>query len=203
MITDSIINRFGLLVISYLIGSISPSYLIGKYIYKIDIRKEGSGNPGSTNALRTMGKKVGAIVLLCDFLKGMIAAFIGMATFGQEFSILTGFAGILGHDFPFYLEFKGGKGVATSLGAACIMIPQMALMFGGFGLVVIFLSNMVSAGSVAGFASLAIYVTITSIMNNDFRLANIVLIAMGLLGVYKHRANIRRIMDGKENKLRK
>ena len=203
MITDSIINRFGLLVISYLIGSISPSYLIGKYIYKIDIRKEGSGNPGSTNALRTMGKKVGAIVLLCDFLKGMIAAFIGMATFGQEFSILTGFAGILGHDFPFYLGFKGGKGVATSLGAACIMIPKMALMFGGFGLVVIFLSNMVSAGSVAGFASLAIYVTITSIMNNDFRLANIVLIAMGLLGVYKHRANIRRIMDGKENKLRK
>ena len=203
MITDSIINRFGLLVISYLIGSISPSYLIGKYIYKIDIRKEGSGNPGSTNALRTMGKKVGAIVLLCDFLKGMIAAFIGMATFGQEFSILTGFAGILGHDFPFYLGFKGGKGVATSLGAACIMIPKMALMFGGFGLVVIFLSNMVSAGSVAGFASLAIYVTITSIMNNDFSLTNIVLIAMGLLGVYKHRSNIRRIMDGKENKLRK
>ena len=203
MITDSIINRFGLLVISYLIGSISPSYLIGKYVYKIDIRKEGSGNPGSTNALRTMGKKVGSIVLLCDFLKGMIAAFIGMATFGQEFSILTGFAGILGHDFPFYMGFKGGKGVATSLGAACIMIPKMALMFGGFGLVVIFLSNMVSAGSVAGFASLAIYVTITSIMNNDFSLTNIVLIAMGLLGVYKHRSNIRRIMDGKENKLRK
>lgn len=203
MITDSNTIRFGLLAIAYLIGTISPSFLIGKYVYGIDIRKEGSGNPGSTNALRTMGKKVGAVVLLVDFLKGALAAYIGMATFGPEFSILTGFAGILGHDFPFYLKFKGGKGVATSLGAACIMVPKMALMFGGVGIIVIILCNMVSAGSVAGFASLAIYMSAISIMNNDFKLTNLVLIAIGLLGIYKHRANIKRILDGKENKLRK
>lgn len=203
MISDTPIIRLGILILAYLIGSISPSYLIGKYIYKIDIRKEGSGNPGSTNALRTMGKKVGAVVLLVDFLKGALAAYLGMATYGQEFSILTGFAGILGHDFPFYLGFKGGKGVATSLGAAVVMVPRLALLFGGIGIVIIILSNMVSAGSVAGFAGLAVFMTYVSIANNDFKLTNLVLIAMGILGVYKHRANIRRIMDGRENKLRK
>lgn len=188
-------------IASYLIGSISPSYLIGKHIAKIDIKKSGSGNAGTTNAFRTLGKRLGAVTFIVDLLKGMIAVMVGQKLFGETGGILAALFVVIGHDFPFYLKFNGGKGVATSLGTVLVLDFKLGVICLVIAFVVMLLSNMVSLGSIMGFASAPFsYV----IMNDDFDMKMLLLIlALLALTVYRHKNNIVRIIKGEENKIRK
>lgn len=114
-----------LMVIAYLLGNISPSYLLAKKQRKVDIRQVGSGNAGTTNILRFMGKKAAIFVFLVDFLKGMFASYLGYRLGGLDMGYLCGIFVIIGHVFPVPLKFKGGKGVATSMGAMICLEPIM------------------------------------------------------------------------------
>ena len=113
-------NHVLTLLISYFVGTISGSYIIGNIFLNKDIRKYGSGNAGTTNAMRVLGKKAGVLTFAIDFLKGAIVTIIIRKLFGNEFVPLGIFGAVLGHDFPFYMNFRGGKGVATTLGALAL-----------------------------------------------------------------------------------
>ena len=104
-----------IVLVSYLIGSISPSYIFGR-IYKMDIRKTGSGNAGTTNTLRVLGKKIALAVFVIDFFKGFFVAFFVRRLFSMDYALIAAVAVVIGHIFPIFLGFKGGKGVATTLG---------------------------------------------------------------------------------------
>lgn len=191
-----------LLIGAYLIGSISPSFIIAKYFYGFDIRTKGSGNPGTTNALRTMGPWVALISLVLDILKGSLGAYLGLRFIGSDFSPLTGLMSILGHNFPFYLNFKGGKGVATSIGMAAVVAPKVLIFCGSIGILVLIITRMVSAASVTGFMlliGLSIYLLIVNGVSNYV----LVFLFIGILNIYRHRENIKRILNGTENKIGK
>lgn len=141
-------------VIAYLIGSISFSVIISKKMAGFDVREKGSGNAGSTNVLRTVGKKAAVITLICDVLKGVIAILIAMIignifkNVDKELIVqIAGIAVVLGHTFPIFFGFKGGKGVATSLGVLLMSNWQIGLICLVFALVLMVLTKMVSVGS--------------------------------------------------------
>ena len=193
---------FVLISVSYLIGSISPSYLIGKYVYKIDIRKKGSGNAGTTNALRIMGKKAAAYTFLIDFLKGLFCAYLGKTFVSTEFSIITGFFSVLGHDFPFYMNFKGGKGVATSIGATVFFLGKYLIFIFLISIFIIYITKTVSIGSLtAFFLTLIGCATMLFLGKIKFDIYVLFLIMLCVLTILKHKSNIQRILAGRENKL--
>ena len=138
-------------IISYLIGSFSSAFFLGKAIKKIDIRVHGSGNSGTTNAIRVMGFRMGVLTFLIDFAKGAIAVLIGFYLEGYNGGLLGGICAVLGHDYPIYIRFKGGKGVATSIGALAILDFPMALISVIIGLIVGFFTKYVSLGSIVFF----------------------------------------------------
>ena len=141
-------------IISYLIGSINFSVILSKKIAGFDVREKGSGNAGSTNMLRSVGKKAAALTLICDILKGVVAILIAMLI-GWIFNVenksllvqISGIAVVIGHTFPIFFGFKGGKGVATSLGILIMTNWQIGLICLVFGIVLIILTRMVSLGS--------------------------------------------------------
>lgn len=195
-------------VLAYLIGSISFSILIGKKFAGIDVREKGSGNAGSTNVLRTVGKKAAAITLVCDILKGVIAVIIaliaGSIAKNTDGSLLVQLAGIfviLGHTFPIFFQFKGGKGVATSLGVLLTTNFQIGLICLVFALIIIAFTKMVSAGSVTAailFPVLTVFIHGHYIVEGNYIIFGIIVAA---IVIFNHRANIKRILDGTENKL--
>ncbi len=188
-----------ILLASYLIGSVSPAYLIGKYIYGFDIRTKGSGNPGTTNAYRTMGGKVALVTLIFDVFKAALGAFLGNKFVGPEFAPYSGMMGILGHNFPFYLGFKGGKGVATSIGVCAYIAPKVLLFCAIPGLIVLFITKMVSAASVTGFIFLfltGIYMYATQGLSSHV----VVFIIISVLNIIRHKENIKRILNKTESK---
>lgn len=199
---QSIIFRIIILVLAYLIGSISPSYLIAKHFYGFDIREKGSGNAGTTNAYRTMGKKVALITLLVDILKGALAAYIGLKTLGREFAPFTGFMAVIGHNFPFYLDFRGGKGVATSIGMATVAAPKVLAFCAAIALPVLFITKIVSAASITAFIVLLLLSIYLMITDGPMYLI-IVFVPLAVLNLYRHRSNIKRILNGTENKIGK
>ena len=144
-------------VLAYLIGSISSSVLISKKMAGFDVREKGSGNAGSTNVLRTVGKKAAVITLICDILKGVIAVAVGytlgkITGFKTDTAVMCQIAGlcvVLGHTFPIFFGFKGGKGVATSLGVLLIINWKIALICLVFALAIMLISRMVSLGSIS------------------------------------------------------
>ena len=186
------------LVISYFIGTISGSYIIGKLFLDKDIRKYGSGNAGTTNAIRVLGKKAGVITFLIDFLKGVAVTFI-IGRFFEENLIPMGILGaIIGHDFPFYMNFRGGKGVATTLGALALYNFPLTLICYIVWLLGTVITKMVSVGSILFFISIIIVYTFMSELNTY----NIVLVnIIALIGIIRHKDNIKRIIAGNENKI--
>ena len=143
-------------IVAYLLGSISFSVIISKKMAGFDVREKGSGNAGSTNVLRTVGKKAAIITLICDVLKGVIAILIaflvGKMVSGLDNALLIQLAGvfvILGHTFPVFFRFRGGKGVATALGVLLMTNWQVGLICLVFALILIALTRMVSVGSIA------------------------------------------------------
>ena len=199
-------------IIAYLLGSISFSIIISKKMAGFDVREKGSGNAGSTNVLRTVGKKAAIITLICDVLKGVIAILIAFLT-GKIFSgldnaLLIQLAGvfvILGHTFPVFFRFKGGKGVATALGVLLMTNWQIGLICLVFALILIALTRMVSVGSIAAailFPVLVLFIDqnyIVSTSGWDNWSYFIYSIIVALLVIFNHRENLKRLLSGTEN----
>ena len=195
-------------IIAYLLGSISFSVIFSKRIGGFDVREKGSGNAGSTNVLRTVGKKAAALTLLCDCLKGVLAVLIGFIVGkiakNADASLLVQLAGIfvvVGHTFPVFFKFKGGKGVATSLGVLLITNWQIALICLVFALLLMALTRFVSLGSCAAavlFPVLTIFIHTNYLVPGNYVIYGIILAVFVL---YNHRTNIQRLLTGKENKL--
>lgn len=188
---------FIIAVISYLLGSLPFGYYIGKYIYKKDIRSMGSGNIGTTNALRNFGKTAGLITFILDAFKGGLAAYIGGLIAGNDGMSLAMFFVVIGHMYSFLLNFKAGKGIATVFGALIYINPIFALgMFVVFFIIVL-LSRMVSLGSVC----VCIVAIISSLYLYRFDYFSLSLSLVAIIIIIKHRANIKRIISNEENKL--
>ncbi len=200
-------------VIAYAIGSVNFSVILSKKIAGFDVREKGSGNAGTTNMLRSVGKGAAALTLLLDVLKGVIAIFIAKYVVGNIASDantailvqLAGFFVVVGHTFPVFFGFKGGKGVATSLGVLLLVQPLIGGICLVFALVVMALTRMVSLGSIMAailFPVLTIFITpdkydyIASGYNYIF-----FGIAMAALVIFNHRSNLKRLYNGTENRL--
>ncbi len=196
-----------LLIISYLIGSFSSAVWIGKWFYQTDVREHGSKNAGATNTLRVLGTKPGITVLLLDVLKGFLAVqlfhFLPNNALIPDhliiFKIGLAIAVILGHVFPIYTHFKGGKGIATSLGMAIALFPaSLILILIAIFLMVFLLSRYVSLGSII----VALLLPILSFFFFDLPLPLIIFsVAISILVIVTHRNNIKRLIKGKESKI--
>lgn len=201
-------------IIAYLIGSINFSILISKKIAGFDVREKGSGNAGTTNMLRSIGKGAAAITLILDILKGVVAIYVAilygnivskLANIQIDNSILVQIAGIcvvLGHTFPIYFGFKGGKGVATTLGILLITNYQIGLICLVFALVLIILTKMVSVGAL-GAAILFPVLTLFLAKENFIVPGNYIIYSLiiAVIIIFNHRSNIKRLMNGNENKI--
>lgn len=187
-------------VLAYLLGSVPFGLLLSK-VKGRDIRKLGSGNIGATNVLRCLGKPLGISCFVLDVLKGFLPAFLFpvIGPGGAEIGILFGAAAILGHTFPVFLKFKGGKGVATSAGVLLGAAPLAVLIGIGIWTVVFFTSGYVSLGSIAAAAAVIVvgwtagYGPVTATA----------LTVLGLFAIWRHHTNIQRLMAGTENKFEK
>lgn len=195
-------------IIAYLLGSISFSVIISKKMAGFDVREKGSGNAGSTNVLRTVGKKAAILTLICDCLKGIVAILIAVLASkivkGTDAGLLVQLAGVavvIGHTFPIFFKFKGGKGVATSLGVLLIINWQIGLICLVFALTLMALTRFVSLGSVSAailFPILTIFIQDNYIVPGNYIIFGVVLAA---IVVFNHRANVKRLLTGTENKL--
>lgn len=180
--------------ISYLIGCITAGYFVGRLFYHQDIRSSGSGNPGTTNAFRTLGVKAGLITLLIDAAKGFVAVALGHILAPEFGAYVAAVFAVLGHNFPFHLGFRGGKGVATSAGVVLYFSPLLILVLVGIFFVVVVGSKKVSAGSITAALSAPI---ITWFMEKDQMLVYVMIFLCGLL-LLRHKDNIRRLLRGEE-----
>lgn len=187
--------------LAYLIGCFSSAYFLGKVSKNIDIRNYGSGNAGATNALRVLGKKMGALTFLLDILKGVIAVLVGRSILGFNGSLLGAIFVVLGHNYPVFLGFKGGKGVATSFGVLLLLNWKAALLCLIVAGSIIIFTKYVSLGSIAAsvFAPFAMVITLESV-NKYLYITTWILAA---LSIYRHKANILRLCRGEENRLGK
>lgn len=199
-------------IIAYLIGSISFSVIISKKMAGFDVREKGSGNAGTTNVLRSVGKKAAAITLVCDVLKGVVAILLallaGVIIKDLDKALLVQLAGvfvIIGHTFPVFFKFKGGKGIATSLGVLLIINWQIGLICLVFALLLMALTRMVSVGSIAAavlFPVLVLFINQNYIVAESSNWSYLIFsVVIALLVIFNHRTNLKRIFTGTENKL--
>lgn len=193
-----------LVILAYLLGSIPTAVWYGKTFHKIDVREHGSGNAGATNTLRVLGNKAGFIVLFIDLLKGFVATslayFSGFEMGSQtyfNFQMALGVTAVLGHVWPIFAGFKGGKGIATLLGMAIALNYQIALVCIVAFVTIVWLTKYISVGSM----SAAILAAILSFFfYTDNVVANCFFCAIAIMVVYTHRANLKRLRAGNENK---
>ena len=184
-------------VIAYIIGSIPAGYAIGKIFFKQDIRKMGSGNVGSTNALRNFGKLAGLGTFLFDFSKAIVACIIGNKIAGENGLYLAMFFVVIGHMYSFILNFKAGKGIATIFGALVYINPIFALTLFAIFLAVLLTSRIVSLASISA-ALVAIFYGLYKFGITNF---TICLVILALLILYKHKDNFKRLVKGEEKKI--
>ena len=191
-----------IIITAYLLGNISTSYIVAKRLAGVDIRTQGSGNAGSTNVLRILGKKAGALTFIGDVLKGLIAVLIArFIAYGANLddttcAYIAVVAVVLGHNYPVFLGFKGGKGVATSLGSMLGMNPLVALLCLGFFIIIVAITKYVSLGSILGIGLSPIIMMINH--NNK---GVLVTLFLTISVVITHKENIKRLLNGTERKL--
>jgi glycerol-3-phosphate acyltransferase PlsY len=201
-----------LFLAAYLIGSIPTSVWIGRRFYSTDVREHGSGNAGATNTLRTLGKKAGLVVLLIDIFKGWLAvALVVLSTYQSGSSerihleVAMGFAAILGHIFPIYVGFKGGKGVATTMGIIIGISPIIALLCIVVFAIVLIVSHYVSLASILAVASFPFWIiTVFKSHYSGFVYSWLIAfsILLPLVMVIMHRKNISRLLKREESELK-
>lgn len=182
------------IIIGYLIGSIPIGYIVVRNLYNIDIRRYGSGNIGFTNVFRTAGLAPGAIVLVGDILKGVIAVLVGNWLGGENAGMLGGLAVIAGHNWSIFLQFSGGRGVATGAGVFLALAPKVICIAALIWVTTIALTRYVSLGSILGAVSVPILILI---FHESWLLFIFGLIAAAFV-VYRHRPNIKRLLNGTE-----
>jgi glycerol-3-phosphate acyltransferase PlsY len=200
-------NELFLIILAYLLGSIPTSLIVSRSQFNIDIRDYGSGNAGATNTFRVLGSRWGTVVMIFDMLKGLLAAKLAYLLpiyqenefFRTNFQIGLGLAAVLGHIFPIWAEFRGGKGVATLFGLIIAVSPWTALSCGGVFMLVLYLTRFVSLSSIL--ASLAFPVFILVIFNVDNNAYRVFAIAVALLVIITHQKNIGRLISGSETKV--
>jgi glycerol-3-phosphate acyltransferase PlsY len=200
-------NEFSLIILAYLIGSIPTSVWVSKQFFGIDIREYGSGNAGATNTFRVLGSKWGSFVMLVDVFKGVVATSLYLLLPHYSTNELhrtnlmlgLGIASILGHIFPIWANFKGGKGVATLLGMAVAIQPIVAACCIGVFLIVLFLTRFVSLSSIL--AGIAFMVFILFVFNEQLTFYRIFAVMVALMVVLTHQKNISRLINGTESKV--
>lgn len=206
-------ERIICLGIGYLFGLFQTAYIYGR-LNGIDIREHGSGNAGSTNALRVLGKKAGIIVLLGDVAKTVLAVVFVRLLYGKMdadtlplLGMYAAAGAILGHNFPVYLGFKGGKGIACTAGLVLTMGPVVTLLESATFLLTVFLTRYVSLGSILVVIELVIDLVVLGQMGyygmSQEHLIEFYLVcaALSVMAIYRHRANIRRLLNGTESKV--
>lgn len=202
-------SEFILILIAYLLGSIPTAVWVSKYFFEIDIREYGSGNAGATNVFRVLGRRWGTFVMIVDMLKGVIATSLYILvpyylTADHElqrtnFMIGLGLAAVIGHIFPLWANFKGGKGVATLFGMALAIQPIVALSTVGVFLLVLYLTRFVSLSSIL--AGIAFMVFILYIFNEKEMLYRAFAVIVAILVAFTHQKNILRLINGTESKV--
>lgn len=185
-----------MLIAAYLIGSIPTGLIIGKLFYNIDIRQHGSGNLGATNTFRILGKKAGIFVTIFDVLKGTISALFPVIFHQNIHPIIIGVVAVIGHVFPIYLKFKGGKAVATSAGVILGTNPVLFLIIAIIFFTLLFTTKMVSLTSML--TSIANF--IGALFFEDKILMGVSFLIMIVI-IVRHKSNIERIMNGTESKI--
>ena len=196
-----------LIIFAYLIGSIPTALIISRRFFDIDIREYGSGNMGATNAFRILGPKFGTLIMVLDILKGIFAVglfyllpyYLDDETARTNFMIGLGLAAVLGHIFPVFADFKGGKGVATLLGMLLAVQPVVALTSIGVFVLVLFLTRYVSLSSILGAVMLPI--SVLWIWNEDELSYRIFAVLVAFLVIITHQKNIGRIIRGVETRV--
>ena len=205
-----------MLLIAYVIGSINFSVIFSKKFAGFDVREKGSGNAGSTNMLRSVGKGAAALTLICDILKGVVAISIAIIL-GNMFKDtnkellvqIAGIAVVIGHTFPIFFGFKGGKGVATSLGILLMSNWQIGLICLVFALILMILTRIVSLGSCA---AAVLFPVLTLFINDNYTVLTegkngttyfIYSLILAIIVLFNHRSNIKRILNGTESRLGK
>ena len=204
-------ERIICLAIGYVLGLFQTGYIYGK-MHNIDIRKYGSGNAGTTNALRVLGKKAGLIVFIGDAFKTIFACLIARMLFAGHadldmLALYAGFGAILGHNFPFYLQFKGGKGIAATAGILASTDWRMCVVCGTIFVVTVAITRYLSLGSIfvviaffimaLVFGSAGDYTVSAASLPEFYVLAGVIMV----MAIWRHKANIKRLMTGTENKL--
>ena len=207
MDANTVLLYAGTLLAAYLIGAVPFGLLIG-FLNGKDVRKEGSCNIGATNVTRVVGKWWGKLCFLCDFLKGFLPVILTMRLLDPGSGWLTALAAVaamLGHVFPVYLGFKGGKGVSTAAGAALALCPLAVVIAGAVWVIVFFLSRYVSLASLAAALALPVSAWLLGIfgVTKFFLPFGIVLIVFAVLTFWRHRSNIGRLLNGTENRFEK
>jgi glycerol-3-phosphate acyltransferase PlsY len=190
------------IILSYLIGAVPFGLIFSKLFSDVDVRTIGSGNIGATNVLRAAGKKAAALTLLADLLKGLIPVLVVKSIFHDDTAtVLSGAAAVLGHNFPVYLNFKGGKGVATSFGVVLGVAPWIGLLC---LIVWLLVASITRYSSLSALISFACYLGLTffaiSPLSKPYGLLSLFIFGMSY---YRHRGNIKRILAGTESKIGK
>lgn len=186
------------MIIGYLLGSVPTSVLISKFILHDDIRNHGSGNPGSSNMIRTFGVRLGLLVLVLDILKGLLSALIGRWMVGEMGPYYGALAAVLGHNWSVFLRFNGGKGVATTVGACLILMPYGTLAGIVIFILVLFSSKYFSLGSLCCLATIWLSILVFQLADTPLFMTSTLL---SLLAVYRHSDNIKRLRAGTENQM--
>ncbi|MGI9191669.1 MAG: glycerol-3-phosphate 1-O-acyltransferase PlsY [Chitinophagaceae bacterium] len=204
---NSSMHELILLVLAYLLGSIPTAVWISRYFFGMDIREHGSGNAGATNTFRILGSKAGSFVFFIDMLKGFLAVDLAylipryqmdnMAL--TNFQVLLGICAVVGHIFPIWAQFKGGKGIATLFGMILAIQPLVAACLVGVFFLMLFITRYVSLSSIT--ASIAFPVMIFFIFHEPEIMYRLFAVATAILVVLTHHKNINRLLAGNENKV--
>lgn len=201
------ITNISALILAYLIGSIPSAVWVGRTFYGIDVREYGSGNAGATNTFRVLGVRAGVPVLLMDIGKGFLAVQLSLLMGNYlpgtqqmtNFRLALGICGLLGHIFPVYVGFRGGKGVATLLGILLAIHPDAALICAGVFLAILFISRYVSLSSMI--AAIAYPAVIMFVFKETIPTVNVFAMAIAILVLITHQKNIERLVRGTESKI--
>lgn len=205
MNAGSVLTAIGLVVLGYLVGSISPSVFLGKAVKGVDLREHGSGNAGTTNAFRVLGKRLGVTVLVLDIVKGVLPVVLARYVSNPTVTVLVAFASVLGHNFSIFLKGVGGKGVATGAGAAVGMIPLPMACLVGLFVVLLLATRIVSVASMTCTVGLPVLAGLlyrygTGVWETPLPYL-VACCLMSVVVLWAHRGNMKRLLRGNERRV--
>lgn len=190
-------KAIALIVFSYFLGNFATSLIVSKLWANIDIRKHGSGNAGATNVVRTLGLKAGLVTFFGDALKGVFAVLVAGKYGGENIALIAGIAVVVGHNWPMLFAFKGGKGIATTIGVALTIYPLGALICILIGIIIVVKTRYISLASII---AISLFPIMNLFIDSTHFLFGLIL---ALMAVYRHRTNIKRLLEGTESKFGK